>query len=235
MDFQEVMQQLEAMGNEQTKKTLTKHGAREPFFGVKVGDLKKIVKKVKKDHELSLELYQTGNSDAMYLAGLIADEKQISKAELQDWVKNAYWYYIAEYAVPWVAAESQYGWELAMEWIDSEQENIASAGWATLSSIVNLIPNDQLSTEALTALIDRVNLEIHSSKNRVRYTMNGFLIAVGGAVPELTEKALTVADEIGKVNVDVGGTACKVPFAPQYIDKIKQKGQIGKKRKSARC
>ena len=54
------------------------HGAKEPFFGVKVGDLKKILKKTKKNHELSLELYKTGNSDAMYLAGLMADEKKIT-------------------------------------------------------------------------------------------------------------------------------------------------------------
>ena len=42
-----LMKELEAMGSEQTKKVLMKHGAREPFFGVKVGDLKKIVKNLK--------------------------------------------------------------------------------------------------------------------------------------------------------------------------------------------
>ena len=82
MTTHEIMSQLEAMGNESTKKTLMKHGAREPFFGVKVEDLKKIVKIVKKDYKLSLELYATGNSDAMYLAGLIADEKKMKKEML---------------------------------------------------------------------------------------------------------------------------------------------------------
>ena len=79
MTLQEVMTELEAYGNPQTKKTLIPHGAKEPFFGVKVADLKKILKKTKKNHDLSLELYATGNSDAMYLAGLMADEKKISK------------------------------------------------------------------------------------------------------------------------------------------------------------
>ena len=71
MQFQEIMQQLEQFGNETTKRIYKNHGAKEPLFGVKVGGLKKIVKKVKKNHELSLQLYDTGNSDAMYLAGLI--------------------------------------------------------------------------------------------------------------------------------------------------------------------
>jgi hypothetical protein len=36
------------LGNEQTKKIHLRHGAIEPLFGVKVGDLKAIQKKVKK-------------------------------------------------------------------------------------------------------------------------------------------------------------------------------------------
>jgi len=79
MTANEILIELEKYGDVQTKKTLAKHGAREPFFGVKVADLKIILKKTKKNHELSLELYNTGNSDAMYLAGLMADEKKITE------------------------------------------------------------------------------------------------------------------------------------------------------------
>ena len=38
-----------------------------------------------------------------------------------------------------------------------------------------------------------------------------------------------------KVDVDMGGTACKVPYAPDYIDKVVGMGRLGVKRKSARC
>ncbi|RLD41805.1 MAG: DNA alkylation repair protein [Bacteroidetes bacterium] len=235
MDFQEVMTELEAVGNEQTKKTLIKHGAREPFFGVKVSDLKKIVKKIKKDHNLSLELYNSGNSDAMYLAGLISDENQITKEQLNDWAEKAYWYYISEFTVPWVAAESNYGWELALEWIESDTENIASCGWATLRSLTEVKPDEDLNIDAFSALLDRVKKEIQSAPNRVRYTMNGFVIAVGSYISGLTQKAIKTGEIIGTVEVDMGGTACKVPSSPIYIDKVKKRGSIGKKRKTARC
>ena len=52
---------------------------------------------------------------------------------------------------------------------------------------------------------------------------------------ELTEKATEVSKKVGKVNVDVGGTACKVPLATDYIKKVAERGNIGKKRKAARC
>ena len=43
------------------------------------------------------------------------------------------------------------------------------------------------------------------------------------------------AEKIGTVSVDMGETACQVPFAPDYIRKIEKRGTIGKKRKSAKC
>ena len=235
MTASEVIRELEGYGNETTKRIFINHGAREPFFGVKVQDLKKIVKKIKKDYRLSLVLFDTGNSDAMYLAGLIADEEAMTKQDLQKWVKGAYWYMISDYTVPWIAAESNFGKELAMEWIESDKEFIASAGWATLSNLVSLKPDNELDIENISALLDRVEAEIHSAQNRVRYTMNGFVIAVGSYVKELTNKAIFIGEKIGKVHVDMGGTACKVPLAPEYIQKVIDRGSHSKKRKVARC
>jgi len=235
MTAKEVLQELEKYGSEQTKKTLMKHGAKEPFFGVKVQDLKKILKKTKKNHELSLELYATGNSDAMYLAGLMADEKQITKEQLNIWVSQAYWYYLSEYTVPWVAAETDFGFELGLEWIKSDKENIAAAGWATLAYFASVNEDENLDINAYKELLEKAEKEVHNAQNRVRYTMNGFIIAIGSYVKTLTEKSQSIALKIGKVNVDNGGTACKVPLASDYIQKIIVKGNIGKKRKTARC
>ncbi|MCH8128090.1 DNA alkylation repair protein [candidate division KSB1 bacterium] len=235
MTTEKILKELKGYGDEGTKKIFLKHGAREPFYGVKVQDLKKIQKKVKKHHELSMELYATGNSDAMYLAGLIADENKISRSDLNKWVKEAYWYMISEYTVAWIAAESSYGMELGLEWIESEKEGIASAGWSTLSNLVSIKPDSDLDIKIFEGLLDRVARNIHNSQNRVRFTMNGFVIAVGTYIASLTNKATAIAEKIGKVEVDMGGTACKVPDAPDYIQKVKDKDRIGKKRKMARC
>jgi 3-methyladenine DNA glycosylase AlkD len=235
MTIDEIMQELKSYGNETTKRIFINHGAHEPFFGVKVQDLKKIVKKIKKDYALSLELYDSGNSDAMYLAGLIADEKAMTKDDLQKWVEGAYWYMLSDYTVAWIAAESNFGEVLAREWIESDEEFIASAGWSTYANLVALKPDSELDLKFISHLLDRVEKNIHSAQNRVRYSMNGFVIAVGSYVRELTDKALDVGGEIGKVNVDMGGTACKVPLAADYIQKVISRGRVGYKRKKARC
>ena len=235
MTFDEVMAELEKYGNEQTKKVLKRHGAREPFFGVKIGDMKKIVKKIKKDHELSLRLYETGNSDAMYLAGLIADEKQITVDELERWVDGAYWYLLSEYAVASVAAETHFGYGLALRWTGSDRPHVAAAGWSVLSNIVSTRNDDELQLDELSSLVEKVKKNIHEQPNRVRYAMNNFLIAAGSYVKELTARAKAAGQFIGIVHVEMGGTACKVPVAKAYIEKMEKMGRTGKKRKAARC
>jgi 3-methyladenine DNA glycosylase AlkD len=200
-----------------------------------VEHLKKIQKRIKKDYQLALDLYETGISDAMYLAGLIADDARMTRKDLQRWVDKAYWSLLSESTVPWVAAESPHGWEMALEWIDSKQENTAAAGWATLSSLVGIKDDAELNVAELKKLLQRVQKTIHQQPNRVRHTMNGFVIAAGSYVPALTDPALQTAAKVGTVAVEMGGTACKVPVAADYIKKSQERGTIGKKRKTAKC
>jgi 3-methyladenine DNA glycosylase AlkD len=235
MTVSEIMAELQANGNDGIKKILIKHGVREPFFGVKVEFLKTIQKRVKRDYQLAKDLFETGNADAMYLAGLIADDARMTKTDLQNWIEKALSNNINEYTVPWVAAESKHGYEIGMEWINSNIEHIAAAGWATLSNWIALKPDNELGIEELKTLLDRVEKTIHTSPNQVRSTMNGFVMAVGIYVLPLTADAIEAAKRIGDVVVDKGDTACKVPDAVTYIRKAKDKGNLGKKKKTVKC
>jgi hypothetical protein len=190
---------------------------------------------VKKDHALSLALFDSGNSDAMYLAGLIAAPEKMTKAQLRKWAKGAYWYMLSCFTVPWVASESAHGRELALEWMDSDNEQIAACGWATYSSLLSITPDEELDLKEIEKLLGRVKTEIGSAANRVRYSMVNFVISVGAYVMPLNAKAKAVAKALGKVEVDMGDTDCKVPDALEYIEKVEKRGSLGKKRKSARC
>lgn len=235
MTAKQIMEELKPLGKESIKKVLLNHGIREPFFGVKIGDLKKIEKRTKKDYQLALDLYDTGNYDAMYLAGLIADDAKMTKKDLQRWAVKAYCGALAGSTVPSVAAGSPHGHEIALEWIDSKQELVATAGWTALASLVSVKPDAELDLAELKQLLQRVQKTIHQQPNRVRYAMNSFVIAVGSSVKALTDPALQVGEKVGEVTVDMGNTACAVPYAPDYIRKVQQRGTIGKKRKSAKC
>ena len=234
MTATEVVAELKKLGTEQTKKMWMTHGAQEPCLGVKVEDMKKIQKRVKMDYALALELYDTGIADAMYLAGLIADDAKMTRKDLQKWVENATCGWVGEYTVPWVASSSPHGREVALKWIDSKDEAIASSGWATYSSLVAIKQDADLDLAEIKTLLQRVAKSIHQQPNRVRYVMNGFVIAVACYVKPLHKLALETAKGIGKVAVDLAGS-CKIPYAPDQIKKFEARSAIGKKRKSPKC
>jgi 3-methyladenine DNA glycosylase AlkD len=235
MTAAEIVRELESLGSESIKKVLLKHGVPEPLFGDKVEELKKIRKRIKKDYQLALDLYDTGIYDAMYLAGLIADDLKMTKKDLRRWADRSTSHALCGSTVAWVAAESRYGWELALEWIDSGTEGVAVTGWATLSSLVGIAADADLDLAELKRLLLRVRKTLPAERNRVRYAMNVFVIAVGCYVLPLSDFALQTAWKNGTVSVDVGDTACQVPFAVDYIEKVRKRGTIGKKRKTAKC
>jgi 3-methyladenine DNA glycosylase AlkD len=231
----EIMTELRSKGSESIKKILLKHGVKEPFFGVKVEHLKLIEKKIKKDYQLAKDLYATGNADAMYLAGLIADDHKMTIADLNSWVRQAVSQNIFEYTVPWVAAEGRHGYELALQWIDNSEEHIAAAGWATLGALVSLKNDAYLDIASLKSLLARIVRDFPSAKNRVRHTMNSFIISAGVYVTSLTEDAIASAKKIGMATADKNGTADKMPNAAEFILKMKEKGSLGKKKKTVKC
>ena len=229
------MAELRKKGTAQTRKTLARHGVPGEMFGVKIADLKTIAKKIKGNQALASELYETRNFDAMYLAGIVADGSQMTKRQLEAWAKAASCGMLSEYTVAWVATDSPHARDLAMNWINSKRESIACSGWCTYVGIVATTPDEELNLTEVKELLDRVVSEIDTAPNAVRYTMNGFVIATGAYVKPLLKLAKRAAKTIGTVSVDMGDTACKVPLASAYIEKIETAGRIGKKRKTIRC
>ena len=228
----DVIAELKKKGNPLRLQAFAPHGAPDDLFGVSVADMKVIAKEIKGDQELACELYETGNGDAMYLAGMVADGSLMTKRQLDAWANRSSWQMISEHTVPGVATESTHARELATKWIRSKKESVASSGWNTYAGIVAVTPDEDLDLAEIRSLLKKVEKEIDSAPNRVRYTMNGFVIAVGAYVLPLSKQAKTTAKKLGKIEVDMHGTSCKVPLATEYIEKIEKAGRAGKKRKT---
>jgi 3-methyladenine DNA glycosylase AlkD len=235
MTANDIVKRLHSLGSGSYRKILLNHGTQEPVLGVKISELQKIRKKIGKNYQLALEVYDTGIYDAQYLAGLIADETKMTKKDLRRWLAKANSTAICGTVVAWVAAESAHGRELALDWIDSAKESNAQAGWDTLASLVSIKKDSELEVPELKHLLARVGKTIHDQPNYVRYAMNSFLIALGAYVRQTSDAAIQTAEKIGVVSVDMGNTACEVPYAPDYIKKAHKHGSLAKKRKTARC
>lgn len=232
----EVMAELRQKGNPARVAAFAKHEApADRMFGVSVADMKTIARSIRGQQELAYGLFETGNGDAMYLAGLVADGAAMTRKQLDAWARASPWLMIAEQTVPKVAVESKHARGLALKWMKARKELVAACGWATYARHVAVTADDDLDLSEIEGLLLRIEETIDTERNRVRYTMNGFVIAVGSHVSPLIRAARSLAKKLGRVEVELGGTSCKVPIALEAIDRAKEAGHQGSKRRSLKC
>ncbi len=235
LDAETVMQELEALGKERMKKMYISNGAKEPLFGVATGAMKPIVKKIKINQELAEELYATGNYDAMYFAGIIADPKAMTEADYDRWMDGAYFYMLSDYVVAVTLAESDIAQEVADKWIASGEELRMSAGWSCYCWLLGNRKDHEFSTEKLEGMLEKVKETIHDAPERTKSAMNNFVYTVAVSYVPLHEKAVGIAEEIGPVEMKRDGKKTSVLKASEDIQKMVDRGKVGFKRKYVRC
>ncbi|WP_391573497.1 DNA alkylation repair protein [Cohnella sp.] len=230
MDFDAVMQQLEALGKERTKKIYMSNGAREPLFGVATGEMKPMSKIIKINQPLAEQLYATGNYDAMYFAGVIADPKAMTEADFDRWMETAYFYMISDFIVAVTLAETDIAQQVSDKWIASGDELKMSAGWSCYCWLLGNRPDHEFSEDKLRGMLEHAKSAIHDSPERTKYSMSNFIYTVGVSFLPLHDQALETAKAVGQVEVKK-----KFLNALGNIEKAAAKGQIGFKRKHVRC
>lgn len=235
MDFNEVMRTLEELGTDKTKKYYMNQGAEEPLFGTATGAMKPMAKAIKKNQALAETLFETGNFDAMYFAGIIADPKIMTEADFHRWVSKAYFYMISDFIVAVTLSESPLAMNVADQFIDSGVELTMSAGWSCYEWLLGSQKDSYFEVAKIESLLENVEKTIHTQPNRTKYAMNRFLVAVGISFAPLSEKAILVSRRIGEVTVEKQGKMEALTRADLTIEKALEKGRLGSKRKYVRC
>lgn len=211
MEYAEVMTELESLGKERTKKMYLSNGAVEPLFGVTTGSMKPMRKAIKIDQDLAEELYASGNYDAMYFAGVIADANAMTEADYDRWIDQAYCFMLADWVVAVTLSEANIAQEVADKWIASGEEL------------------------RMSAMLDQVKETIHDQPERTKHSMSNFVYTVGLSYIPLSEKALAVAEEIGELVIEREHKKPQTLNAYASIQKEIERDRIGFKRKYVRC
>jgi 3-methyladenine DNA glycosylase AlkD len=235
LDFDSVMRELESLGTAHTKKSYLSRGVSEPLFGVATGAMKPLKRQIGVDQALADKLWDTGNYDAMYFAGMIADVLVMTEADFDRWIEGAYCAMLSDSVVAVTLAESDLAQRVANRWIRSGDENRASAGWACYEWLLGWRPDNWFEPEALRGLLELAATTIHEASPRQKRAMNNFVVAVGVSYQPLHDEALKTADDIGVVEVVSNGSVKPLGSAAAQIRKAAEKGRTGFKRRAVRC
>lgn len=217
MNAQEILATLEKLGKPQTAAIYRRHGAGDNVFGTLTSEIAKLQKKIKVDHALAMELWQTGNAEARILALLIADPAKLTRADADGLVKDGPVRFLDSYLAG-LLARSPIAEETMRDWMSSPDESSREVGYGILAARLKEDSGSVSDADTEKVLVT-IEKEIHRSPNWARRAMNGALISIGAYKPALREKAIAAAQRIGKVEVDHGETGCKTPDAILYIEK----------------
>ncbi|MBD2868992.1 DNA alkylation repair protein [Paenibacillus arenilitoris] len=235
MNAETVMQELEALGKERLKKMYISNGAHEPLFGAATGAMKPLAKKIKINQPLAEQLYATGNYDAMYFAGIIADPKAMTEADFDRWMDSAYFYMLSDFVVAVTLAETDIAQEVSDKWIESGEELRMSAGWSCYCWLLGSRPDVEFSESKIANMLEMVERTIHGAPERAKSAMNNFVYTVAVSYLPLHDKAVVTAKAMGPVELKRDKGKSKWLLASETIQKAVDKGQIGFKRNYVRC
>jgi len=210
------MKQLESLGNETRRAHNTKYGAGGNQFGVPLGDLRVLAKKIKTNDELAIELWETGNVDAQLLATLLIKPKNLSADEMDRMVRSVTFTHVADWLNSYVVKQHAEKESLRQEWMTTKDPMAARAGWKLTADRVAESP-DGLD---LPALLDRIESEMGKAAPEVQWTMNGALAEIGIHFPKYRKRAIAIGEKLGIYRDYPCSKGCTSPLAPIWINAI---------------
>ena len=221
MTLNETLKQLKALGNEKVRAQNARGGAGDNQYGVSLGDIRVLAKKIKTDHALAMSLWETGNVDAQFLAALLIEPKKLSAEAMARMVRSISFVRVADWLNSYVVSKHPDKETLRAKWMTGDDRWAARAGWHLTAERVAKNP-DGLD---LPALLDRIESEMAGAVPEVQWTMNNTLANIGIHVPKLRKRAIAIGEKLGVYRDYPVSKGCTSPFAPIWIDfMVKRQG-----------
>ncbi len=208
--------QLKSLGNEKVRAHNKKNGAGDNQFGARLGDIRKLAAKIKTDHRLAIDLWDTGNVDARLLAILLMSPKNLSRDEMDRMVRSVDFVHVADWLISYVVKNHPDKESLRQSWMDDDDPWAARAGWSLTSERISKNP-DGLD---LPALLDRIESEMGSAAPEVQWTMNFCLAGIGIHFPRHRKRAIAIGEKLGIYRDYPVSRGCTSPFAPIWINEM---------------
>lgn len=213
MTIKEILLELHLLKNEKMIALNKKNGAGDNQYGVKMGDIRNLGNKIKKDHDLALDLWKTKNIDARLLACLIIKPKSLLRADLNEMVKSIDFVQVADWFGANIMKEHPEMEYFRGIWIDSNNKWAARLGWSLTAGKIAK-GADGLD---LDKLLNRIEKEMLNTKPEIQWTMNITLAYIGIYHSKQRKRALDIGHKLGIYKDYPVSKGCTSPFAPIWI------------------
>ena len=197
MKLEEILEELKSFQDPDSVEGMKRGGINpDKAFGVKIPILRKMAKKIRINHELAQKLWDLGYRETMILAAMIADPKQVTEEQMENWVISQYFSYweVVDQTCMNLFYLTEFAYEKAVEWSSREEEFIKRAGFALMAVLA--WKDKKAANEKLEKFFTYIKKESVDGRNNVKKAISWALRQIGKRDLALNRSALKIAKEI---------------------------------------
>lgn len=187
---------------------------------IKLGDLRKIAKEIKRDHELAMELWSTEQYLARQLAILIMDKKLLSQELVDKLIHDIQQHKEEEgiQLIDWLMAnqlsKDKKTIALMESWVDSQSSLQRRVFWYYQGRLRWVGQTPPPNTEDLLLLIEN---RIENEVPNVQWAMNFTAAQIGIFQEEYRSRCIRLGERTGLYKDEIVARNCTPNYLPKYI------------------
>ena len=203
MEVAAILEHLKSLGNPKGIESMERFGiVTDTSYGISAPVLKQFAREVKKSandrHALAQELWEAGIYEARAIAFLIDDPKQVTKNQMESWVKDFDNWATVDGTCSYLFCRTPFAYEKAFEWSEREPEFIKRAGFSLMAYLA--VHDKKAPDERLADFLPIVERESYDNRNFVKKAVNWALRQIGKRNLNLNNLAIAAAKRIKDQN-----------------------------------
>jgi len=190
-----IMDELAGMASEESRAGMARYGIKtDDAFGVSVYELRRIAKGCRRDHQLALALWDTGNHEARVLASMVDDPAAVTEAQMDAWAAAFDSWDVCDQVTSNLFDKTPFAYDKVAEWSAAEDEWVKRAAFATAAALA--VQDKKAADERFLPILKLIRREAGDGRNFVKKAVNWALRNIGKRNAALHAAAIDTAEAI---------------------------------------
>lgn len=192
---EEVLEKLQSMARPDQLEGMARFAiAGEGRLGVPVPDMRKLAKKIGRDHALALKLWKTGIPDARIVAGMIGEPEKLTESQMEDWVKDFDSWDVCDQVCMNLFEKSPLVLKKIRDWSEREEEFVKRTAFSLIACLA--CHDKKAKDDKFIAFFPLIKHGATDERNFVKKAINWALRNIGKRNTALNRSAVSLAKEI---------------------------------------
>jgi 3-methyladenine DNA glycosylase AlkD len=192
---QEILTKLKSKAKPDNLPGMARYGINtEKRLGVQIPELRQLAKETGKNHQIALELWQTGIAEARILAAMTDEPEKVTEQQMENWVKDINSWDIDDQITMNLFEKTPLSWKKITDWSQRPEEFVRRTAYSLLACLAwhNKTATDQQFTQLFPVIASGATDERKSIQKAISWALR----TIGKRNPQLNRAAIQLAQEI---------------------------------------